>query len=434
MSFKEKAGQAAGTFVNTLPLLSLGGTGLTEEEMADLNLQMQGTGGNVKRRLLDLGAVPSSRDLELISGRTVNIDDSGFGGALFPHVKLVGTTTDPNASDPNFQQEDIDKTKQESLGRVPELQHFTGNTDVGLTPDQLESLDIIGRINRGDLGSLQQELYGPLERTVLGPARQSLRDQVLPGLDEVFSGGATGSQFNTGARRSAQERSLTEFGEASARLRAEAPGRKLAELAGTFGIQDTERQNDVDNMNRQLQVHYQNQGLSQAEFQMQMAAIDSALSESNFDWLRYTQDRQMDQTDRSQDFEEKTYYAALEAQRQAIKDSEKAGLFGTLGTIAGGGLGFLLGGPLGAAAGSTIGGGAGLSLGGAPQLGMQGLQSGIGSLLLPQLLNSNPYSGGSSTLLGTGLDPGTRGALDQGLGDIQLNSPQALDPAVFGRF
>lgn len=253
-----------------------------------------------------------------------------------------------------------------------DLGKLRGFLDVGVTPEQQSLIDLIHQMTTGEYGRFRQMLegkpdYGLLEMAVISPARRELREQTLPSIADIYSGGPLGAGYQTGARRAAQERATTELADALATIRyqadVDAQNQLLAALGqtpGMMGVLSVPQTTEIANIERALGALYQDIGLSQQQQQMDMLAAQSMLQQAQ----------------------------AQEATEQA----NRAAQYGTLGSLAGtlGGIALApFTGGLSLAAGPALGAGAGLMLGGTPQAGYQTIAGGgqdLASLMLMQNL------------------------------------------------
>lgn len=294
------------------------------------------------------------------------------------------------------------------------LQHYLGNTNVPLTTEQQNIIDLVDSLVTGQYGNYRQMLsgepnYGLLDLGVLRPQRENLREQVLPQLADIYSGGVGGENYWTGSRQAAQENALynTFNNEANIRYQAAETAQNRAlqaqsMLPSMMGIQNTEWQNDIMNLERTINVHYKNQGLTLADLQLDLQAAQLAISEAGMEG-------QLALGERSLDLQQQQ----IDAQIQAQEDANNAGMLGGIGSLLGAGIGALVpgGGVMGAMLGSQLGGSAGLFAGGANTAGYQTMNSGLGNYLSYSMLqnmmgqnsmsNWNQQSNLLSTLGGT---------------------------------
>ena len=217
-----------------------------------------------------------------------------------------------------------------------QLDRYTGNTQVPLTPELQQTIDLITQMITDPNSNYRSLLsgkpdYGQLERGVLTPARRELLEQIIPSIGEAYSGGPYGGGYNTGARRDAQMGAANEFAETSAKVRADEAGKAkdrsmqaMSMLPSFAGIQDIELQNDIANKEREIATHYANQGLTAQEFQADMQEMEMALKRSGLNL-------------QSAMFEWQQSQANLNRQDQlnAISDRENLANWSLAGNVAG---------------------------------------------------------------------------------------------------
>ncbi len=280
-----------------------------------------------------------------------------------------------------------------STGLAPlNLDWYEGETDVGLSPYDKNIMDLTNQLVTGEYGTYKDMLSGDPElgyaQSLINLKDTDFRENLMPQIQENFSGSPLGSSWNTGARRQGEAEALYNNFEQSQLIRADAfkNAQQVAlqaqgMLPAMASIQAQERTNNILNKERELKVWYQNQGLDATEYQADLQEAQLALQQSMFD-LSVEQWEQ----------------AQAEAER-----ASKAGLWGSIGSFIGGGIGFMTRGPAGAAVGSQLGGGAGLTMGGAPEAGYATLGQVPSSLMSMQLMNSmyppqNPSPGVSPSM------------------------------------
>jgi hypothetical protein len=295
----------------------------------------------------------------------------------------------------------IEGLSEDYSSLTPSLQQYTGDTTVSLTSEQQNTIDLANSLVTGSYGNYRQLLsgepnYGQLDLGVIQQGRTNLREQVLPQLSEIYSGGAYGGDYNTGARQDAQAQAVYSNFENENTLRYQAQQQATANslsalglLPSLMGIENVELQNEIANLERTINVHYKNQGLTaqdiQFDLQAQQMAISQGLGEAQVD----LQSQQLALMERQ-----------YEDQLQAQEDANNAGLLGGLGSLLGAGAGYLLapetGGmsiPLSMMVGSQAGSTLGLYAGGANTAGYQTLNSGIQNIgsyyMMQNLLNNN---------------------------------------------
>jgi hypothetical protein len=225
------------------------------------------------------------------------------------------------------------------------LDPYTGVTSVPLTPELKRTLQLTDQI----LASPKyREMLNPEPnyedmQTIYNQSRKNLEQYTLPGIDAAYSGGAYGTAYHGGERSQAAAQANLGLNEAYQRNLIDEKRYKEQLALQTSGfipvaanVQSLELQNNIANLNREMQVHYANEGLKVTEFNADLAAIDSALGvaqyQSNLDM----------------------YNSQLELQREAMDNANNAALFSTAGGLIGGGLG-MIGGPIGGMLGYGIG-------------------------------------------------------------------------------
>jgi hypothetical protein len=274
-------------------------------------------------------------------------------------------------------------------GSEQSLQHYKGPTSVPMSPYQQNLLSLVNNLVTGQYGQYNQMLSGKpdnglLDLAVLNPMRQDLKEQVLPSLRDTYSGGVYGENYNTGARQAAEERATYDTFKNINTTRFQAAENAKAQslqamglLPSMMGIEDVERQNAIQNLERTINVHYKNQGLTEQDIQNDLAFADLALrGELGQGQLALGQQQV--------DLQREQYNMQVDAQNQA----NNAGLWGGIGSLLGGGLGLATGNPLGMMLGSQLGSSAGLFAGGANTAGYQTLNQGIGNYGMYNLMQS----------------------------------------------
>jgi len=182
----------------------------------------------------------------------------------------------------------------EIMAQAPQIttQPYRGETSVNLTPGQQDTINLVNQLISGQTGQFRgmlegQQNRGLLEAGVIEPAYQELTQRVLPGLATQFSGGPYGAGYNTGARVAAQREAVSTFSNQAMALRYQEANNALqralqagAQLPAYFGIQDTERINALQNLEREITTHFQNQNLSVATAQANLGFVNSLLQYS----------------------------------------------------------------------------------------------------------------------------------------------------------
>lgn len=270
-------------------------------------------------------------------------------------------------------------------GLTPSLEHYDGRTGVKLPESERNLIDLVNSLVTGQYGNYRQLLsgtpdYGLLDLAILNPMRQDLQNYILPGIKDAYSGGVYGGEnYWSGARQGAEERAYYDtfkninLERYKASENAKIQSLQAAGLLPSFmQIEDIERQNQIQNLERAINIHYKNQGLTQQDIQNDLAAQQMAIQQ-------YLGEAGMAQRDsemfnqlffnlRDQGQEE----VMRSAQVNAYNDSTGGNSWGQIGGQLLGGVGgyFISGGnPMGAMIGSQIGG----SLGGAAFGGQQGV-------------------------------------------------------------
>lgn len=274
--------------------------------------------------------------------------------------------------------------EEEDVGDLS-LERYTGKTKVSLSPYERNIMDLVNSLVTGQYGNYRQMLsgtpdYGLMNQGVIEPMREQFRTQTLPQIRDAYSGGAYGGDYNTGARQAAEEDAAFKLTQSIAGLRYQAQNdaatrslQAMAQLPGLEGIQATERLNDIANLERTMQVHYQNQGLTVQEYQADLESAKLALSEA----LGYGQ---LDLAKQELALKQQMY-------RDSQSDSGLGGLLGGVGSLVGAGLGSMFG-PGGIMIGSSLGGSLGMFAGGANNAGYQNLSSGIQNYAGMSILNN----------------------------------------------
>ena len=137
-------------------------------------------------------------------------------------------------------------------------------------------------------------------------ANEQFRTQTMPGLAQIYSGGAYGDNYWSGARQGAQAQALQSLANNQAGLRYQEQQQAktnmfqaLSALPGMMDIQNTEYKAAVENKNREISVFYQNQGLTQQEWAADINVLQQALEQSKFDWTKYLGSETLEQNQAS---------------------------------------------------------------------------------------------------------------------------------------
>lgn len=245
---------------------------------------------------------------------------------------------------------------------LPELDPYTGKTSIPIPLNYFRANKLAGDLLSGKTGVYRTLLEGDpnwelFNRAVVVPGQQELTSQVLPQIASIYGATPYGPSYFSGAREEAQGRAVQENANKLAELRlaydSEAKNRSLSavgalpSLLSPAGNISTIRNANLD---RAIQVHYQNEGLEQQEFQNAVAETQYAFDVAN--------------AEKGDDVAVASYYLNKEIERKAKKDAKKAGLSGLTGTLLGAGIGAATGG-FGLGLGALAGGALGSSLGGA---------------------------------------------------------------------
>lgn len=178
------------------------------------------------------------------------------------------------------------------------LQRYTGDTNVEITPEMRNTIGLTDDLVTGQYGNYRSLLsgqadYGAMQR-LNNVANEQFRTQTMPGLAQIYSGGAYGDNYWSGARQGAQAQALQSLANNQAGLRYQEQQQAktnmfqaLSALPGMMDVQNTEYKAAVENKNREISVFYQNQGLTQQEWAADMNVLQQALEQSKFDWTKY---------------------------------------------------------------------------------------------------------------------------------------------------
>jgi len=303
----------------------------------------------------------------------------------------------------------------------PSLERYRAQDAKVPLPEGYRELERLSRdIVSGEEGRFREQLsgepnYEDLE-TLFNISRRNLRERTLPEIADVYSGVGA---FQSGGRRAEQERALTAQQETELQMLVaerqwaqQMAAQAVQQIPIFQGIEAGVLENNILNKNREIETHFRNQGLSQAEFNMALQQVQSALNEaglavnmSQFDTSAALQEGQLALGNRQLDTQIDMYNQQMELQRQQLEQAQDASLWGLLG----GGLGAIGGGMIGGLPGAMIGfqGGMGLgqTFGGAPTIGVPQIantiaRSPLDYYLWSQLGFGNPTSGFGQTTLG----------------------------------
>ncbi len=304
---------------------------------------------------------------------------------------------------------------------MPALEKYRGSTSVDLPSGYLDIESLVNQLVTGQVGDWRTIALGDRDmelfnRAVVIPNQQNLTSRTLPQIASVYSGGAYGSggNYNSGARRQAQANAITDNANELAGKRLEYDQLRTNNMLSALGllpsftnITDIRRQNDVQNLDRKINVHFKNQGLVQQGFSNAVTGANYALEIAG---IKAGIDN---------------YNKQLEYQQQLQEEAEQASLYSLLGTGLGAGLGALTGGIPGAFIGSTAGGSLGSILGGGSyNSGVSGINSILQMLALKQLI------GGGSSMTGSSTSNLDRLSSDSGLDLNYLRYPWATSGVV----
>ena len=288
----------------------------------------------------------------------------------------------------------------------PDLQPYEGPVAVPLTPsvqrlvDYTEDLFFDPQSSYRRLASGEPD-YGDVQ-TLINQGRRNFEQNVLPGIEDSFSGGPLGSTGQTGAARAAEAGARADLGEFEQQLRISerqrADSNALQALSLTPSLASpflVELQNEMQNTEREIEIHFQNENLNVTEYKLALAEVTAALSLAEFE------------------FNVESYHEQVELQlemRRAQEKAAKGGLLGgALGSIGGaivgaalapatGGASLIAAASLGASVGGQVGTSVGtLAAGGNPSAVFAG-GGGVGSNLgsdLAQVYSMDRLSGGS---------------------------------------
>ena len=255
------------------------------------------------------------------------------------------------------------KEAEAYIPKMPKLEPYSGeideSTQVPLTPSLRKLMGFTENLLFDPESSYRKLLSGEPDQgdvqTLINQARRDFEQQTLPAIQESFAGGPLGSAGTSGAASLAEAQARAGLGEAEQRLRI--AERQRADQNALAALQLTpqiaapltlELQNDIANLNRNIAIHFENEGLKVSQYASDLARVDAALSLAGFDFNVTSHREEME-------LQEKYY----EARERAAKGGIMGGLIGT-------GIGAMLAmgtGPAGVALGATLGGQVGSSLG-----------------------------------------------------------------------
>lgn len=278
------------------------------------------------------------------------------------------------------------------IPEVPALNPYEGYSNqygvsVGLTPGEKAAETLATNLITGKEGSFKQSLsgepnYAQVNR-LIGIQQRDMQEQVLP---SIAKSAAAGPYKNTGlAKRmeadaqlsqSDQEANLRFQAYQQAKQEALAAAQLLPSLTGVTGIT---RNNEINNILRDMEVHYKNQGLTAQQYAMDAQRFSNSMALAQFEYQQWI------------DMEN------LRMQKEAAAAASRSSGLGMLGGLAGAALGTLVpgvGNAVGAAIGYQLGSGVGYAAGGDRVSGQTQLGSALGtaanySLYQQQLENMN---------------------------------------------
>lgn len=277
--------------------------------------------------------------------------------ARISRAEALGLTSKPPPEKPS---QTITEYYSEMYGlEMPEfsglsLSPYEGDVRVSLTPGEKEAERLSTRLITGEEGDFRRKLsgvpdYAQVDRLV-GIQERQLQENLLPQINSQLG---TAGLLTSGASRRARLDANLGVADQAAQLRFDAYRMAKEEslqaaqiLPSLTGIAGMTRNNEINNILRDMEKHYRNQGLEVQEWEANFKVAAQTFA-SSMALAEFAQDEAMRQ-----------------AQAEAAKAKERSGLFSSLGSLIGGVAGFAIGGPMGAALGSQLGGAAGSGLGG----------------------------------------------------------------------
>lgn len=171
------------------------------------------------------------------------------------------------------------------LPETPELVPYTGNTYVPMIGTSMLNYKLINQLQDPNStlslvqsGDPNMELFN---RGVAIPAQQQLTGSTLPQIAAQQSGGPYGASYYSGATQELQSKAITDSANEIAKLRMEYGDQAVDNmlkanqtLSNIFSQTYNQR---ASNLNRQIEVYYKNQGLTQQEFQNEVTNTNLAL-------------------------------------------------------------------------------------------------------------------------------------------------------------
>lgn len=205
---------------------------------------------------------------------------------------------------------------------------------VEMTQEEQNAVQLANSLLTGQYGNLKQLLSGTpdmglLEQAVLDPSRRNLKEQVIPGIEQAFSGGPYGGSYNSGARREAVSRAYSD--EATRRAQAMQAETALAKQLGLEAtkvvpalaeVAGTGRRVEEGNVTREMQAtianmeaRFKEAGLDQGAMDRAINTTKLALEKAGMLWQAKSSDEklteEMRQFDTSMAFKEKELQANL---------------------------------------------------------------------------------------------------------------------------
>lgn len=168
------------------------------------------------------------------------------------------------------------------------LQGWQGYNAVNFSPETYRMLDQIDQLTRS--GTLAQMLSGKTDQGlfqagVVNPMQREFKNTTLPEIQDAYSGGAYGSGYWGGARQKATGEAQNKLNEQisglryqdykAAQDRAVQTTALLPELAKTLNMRE---QQNAQNLERAMSVHYKNQGLKVDQFNQDMDYVKTLLN------------------------------------------------------------------------------------------------------------------------------------------------------------
>jgi hypothetical protein len=266
---------------------------------------------------------------------------------------------------------------------APKLQPYEGYTNkygvaVSLTPGEKAAEQLATNLISGTEGTFKQSLsgkpnYGEIDRLISIQDRD-FENQVLPDLKKIAQ---TGPYKNSGLAKRVEADARLSMSDQAAELRyqeyqaakqeALAAAQILPSLTGVAGLT---RNNEINNILRDMEVHFQNQGLTVQQYGMQAQQFANNLALAQFEYQQWANAEN------------------LRMQQEAAAAAKRSSGLGMLGGLVGAGIGLATGaGPAGAAMGYQLGSGVGYAAGGDRMSGQSQLGSAMGTYANYSLYN-----------------------------------------------